>query len=907
MALQRHAISAGALGTTPSSMHRSARATRGHGAELKFPEISSVSPLATARPQRPCTMDPFDSVLRFADFEWRPHEQRLTQAGVAVDIGGRAFSLLGLLAARSGDVVSKDEAFAHVWPGRVIEDNNLQVQVASLRRLMGREAIATVPGRGYRFTLAVQRQGAETTPSAPKAAEAPAPWKVSPRFPGAPAGKLLGRETELLAVAPILQPMGVVTLVGEGGIGKTRLAWQLARDWAHQHPDQGLAWADLMALRDSDGLAGLLATALGLQQPMGQTPGLMLAGSLRTHRGLLVLDNCEHLSGEVAALLVPVLAAASGLTVLATSQRRLNLSAEQVFRVQPLGLPQRDDLAGVQASPAVQLLVQRIHALDRNFMLTEANAAQAADLCRQLDGLALAIELAAGQVARLGLPAVCSRLGARLRLLAGGPVDSPPRHRTLLATMDWSHALLDEGERVVFRRLAVFAGGFSLQAMLAVLPDPNVDGWTCAEALSNLVDRCLVVAGPLDEQGEPRYRLLDSTRSFATSLWIDAGERAAVGERHARWMHQLFEDAFAHQATQTDIAWRTRFGPELDNLRAALNFCFGDGGPRELGIGLAGWSADLWPMLSLLEEGRRQLDRAQAQLRPDTPSRAAAALWDGLGYLWQDADPQRALAAREHAETLWRQVSDRRWVRSVLGQAWNLLYLDQLAECESALQQTEAWLGRSMHLQALHQTTLGALRQRQHRPEDARAAYLQALAMRQAMGDQRRALIMMLNLADLAFSCGDAAEAATLGAQAAAEAERQGDLALLGVVLGNLAAAQLWLGQVAPALGSLHRAVPLLREGDGLVWFMDVGAWLLACQGRTGDAAMVLGHADAALARRGVTRQTSELRVLDRLLAELHKHHAAAEVQAWRQAGQAWRESDAVHCLLAPATQVAPA
>lgn len=826
------------------------------------------------------------TLLRFSDFEWRGAEQRLTRHGQLVDLGSRAFELLGLLAGQTGQIVSKDAAFAHVWPGRVVEENNLQVQVSTLRRLLGREAIATVPGRGYRFTWPVDR-----------VLEAPAHDHDSvPIEPSAAPLALFGRATDLQQLHTALHQHRLVTLVGEGGIGKTRLALALMEQ---ARPAGPVAWIDLSGLADASGLPGAVAAGLGLRLPAGRPADEALLDDWPAGPLLLMLDNCEHLAAAVGALVVQLLVRVPALRVLATSQTRLNLAAEHLHRLAPLACPEAGGLEAALRSPAVQMLVQRVREHQGQFALEASNADALGQLCRQLDGLALAIELAAPQVARLGLPTVCQRLGQRLRLLTGGPLDRPERHRTLSATLDWSTGLLDDTERCVFRRLAVFQGSFDLPACLAVVGDGPIDDWAVTEALAALVDRCLVAMAPgTGSDGGPRYRLLESTRAYATSLSVQAGEHLGVSRRHAHWMHGRFEQAFEELGRRSDTGWREAFGPELDNLRAALHFCLVERHAPELGIGLAGWSADLWPLLSMLDEGRRLLSVAQALLTPDTEPRAAAALWDGTGYLWQDADPRRALEARLQAETLWRQAGDRRWVRSVLGQAWNRLYLDQLDAAEQALGDTALAVEASVHLKALHRTTLGALRQRQDRHAQALAAYEEALALRRQQGDARRVLIMLLNLGDLACSSGDAEAAVRWGREAEAEALRQDDPALLGVILGNLCTALLFLGHADEAESCARRAAPLLRHSDGLIYFVDSLAWLTAQRGRLPQAAHLLGCADAGLAARGVVRQPAEQRVVEALLRLLADSTDAASIAAWRGIGASWTDADVLACAL---------
>lgn len=831
------------------------------------------------------------TVLRFADLEWRAAEQRLLRAGQPVELGARAFDLLGLLASRAGEVLGKEEAFARVWPGRVVEENNLQVQVATLRRLLGREAIATVPGRGYRLTLPVQADGQP----------APQPTGAGPAAatPGAAGPALLGRGDDLAALHQALALHPVVTVVGEGGLGKTALARALLAELPAHLPGH---WVDLADMVDEAQLPHALARAVGLTLATKAEPLAALCADWPAGPRCLVLDNCEHLATPVASLLAQLLARQPALKVLATSQVRLNLAQEQVHRLGPLGLPQGQDWAAVLAAPAVQLLLARVQASQPGYRPDPSQGPALASLCQQLDGLALAIELAAAQVARLGLPAVCQRLGDRLRLLTGGPLDRPERQRTLAATLAWSHGLLEEPERVLYRRLAVFAGGFDLPGALAVAVDAALDDWTATEALATLVDRCLVGFAPGHGQdGGPRYRLLETTRAHAQQLCQAAGEQPAVAGRHARWMHQRFEQAYEELGTRSDTGWRDSLGPELDNLRAALDHSLRepvDPDTVDLGIGLAGWSADLWPILSLLDEGRRRLELARSRLRPDTPDRAAAALWDGIGYLWQDADPRRALQARLSAERHWRAADDRRWVRSVLGQAWNRLYTDELPAAEQALADTQDAVAGHGHLRALHRTTLGALRQRQGRDAEALQAYEEALQLRRAQGDARRTLIMLLNLGDLACSSGQPAQAVNWGRQAESEARRQGDEALLAVILGNLATAHLFLGDVHAADACARQAAPRLQRSDGLAYFVDTLAWLAGQQGRLTEAAHLMGAADAALAARGVVRQPAEERVRQALQGLLASGAEAQRVAAWQAQGRHWSEAQVLAAAL---------
>ncbi len=469
--------------------------------------------------------------LTVGEFEVLFEERRLLRAGLPQPLGARALDLLLALARHHDRVVGKPELMALVWPGLVVEDNNLTVQMSTLRRLLGPGCIATVPGRGYQLIAGVGQ-----VQPAPAAA--------------APAG-LIGRSEDLAALRQAVQAHALVTLLGTPGIGKTRLARALAAELSSTLAD-GAVLVELAPLEDPARLVGAVAEALGLP-PTAATGPEHLAATVAGRRGLLVLDNCEHLCDHVAAVAAALLARAPGLRLLVTSQAPLQLPQEQRLRLGPLATPAAGvDLAAARRAGAVALFEVRAKALDPQFEVTPANLDGVVALCRQLDGVALAIELAAARVRWLGVRGLSERLqaqaeastGEQLQLLTGGARLALPRHQTLRAALAWSHALLSADEQAVFRRLGVFAGGFSLAAVQQVASDATIDEWAVLDLLGQLIDRSLVVAdlggaaaraagAPPQGAGDPRDHLLQSLREFSLEQLVTRGSARSPSARAA--------------------------------------------------------------------------------------------------------------------------------------------------------------------------------------------------------------------------------------------------------------------------------------------------------------------------------------------------------------------------------------
>ncbi len=504
------------------------------------------APTAAAPPLAAC---------RFGRFALDPAQRRLLADGQPVALGARAFDLLVALVARAGQLVSKHELLEVVWPGLVVEENNLQVQVSSLRKLLGSSALATIPGRGYRFELPVEVEAAaardakgappEPVSTADSAAAASpssaatgtatiatpmqrARTNVPSRLP-----MLYGRAPDLEAITALIGRQSVVTIAGAGGIGKTRMAQavaaRMASEGAASYPD-GVWWVDLAPLSEGALVAGAVArvleTVVTSERPHLET----LAAVLAPLRLLLVLDNCEHLTDAVAEMIEQACASAPGVRVLVTSQETLKVTGEHVYRLGALPLPAAAARADDLHTGAVELFAARAQAVDPRFVLGAANVAAVAEICRRLDGIPLAIELAAARVPLLGIEGLRARLDERFSVLTAGARVVLRRHQTLRATLEWSHSLLTSDEQRVFRRLGVFAGSFTLEAAQYVVQDGQIDGWAALDHLGALVDKSLVLA---EGDPVPRYRLLETTRAYALERLGEADETAAMLRRHA--------------------------------------------------------------------------------------------------------------------------------------------------------------------------------------------------------------------------------------------------------------------------------------------------------------------------------------------------------------------------------------
>jgi predicted ATPase/DNA-binding winged helix-turn-helix (wHTH) protein len=550
--------------------------------------------------------------IAFGRFEVLPDRREVLADGWPIKLGGRAFDVLMALIEARGAVVSKEALMARVWPGRIIEENSLAAQIAALRAAFGaeRELIRTVSGRGYQFTGEIRILAASPNKAGAGVATAEHVSVLPPTNAPKPVSELIGRDAEVEEVLRLAGAHRLVTLTGAGGIGKTTLALALARE-LRPHFADGVWLAEFSALADPGLVPATVAAAVGLELGGGEASAQRVAQALADRRLLLVLDTCEHVIAAAAAMAEAILGAGSALHIIATSREPLRAGSEWVYPVQPLAVPAVDVAADDDPLRygAVRLFIERARAEEPHFAPDRRLMAIIVAICRRLDGVPLAIELAAARAAALGIEALAARLDDRFRLLTGGRRMAPPRHQALRATHDWSYELLAEPERVILRHLAVFAGPFSLEAAAAVAASPELSVPDVIEGLLGLVAKSLVVAE--GEGAVARYRLLDTTRAYALEKLGESGERQQLGRRHAEYYRELFERAEAELEARPAAEWVADYGRQIDNARAALDWAFAPAGDASIGVALATTAVPLWMHLSLMDECRsRELVKA---------------------------------------------------------------------------------------------------------------------------------------------------------------------------------------------------------------------------------------------------------------------------------------------------------
>ncbi|WP_394834953.1 helix-turn-helix transcriptional regulator [Pendulispora rubella] len=552
-------------------------------------------------------------VLSFGPFRLYARERRLERDGQVVRIGSRALDILIALTARAGDVLTRDELIAYVWPDVAVEESGLRVHVAGLRKVladgqMGARYVANIPGRGYTFIAPISR--IEAPAIADTATTSAPPVNAAPRVvtrPGLPArfDRIVGRDAAIREISEQLISQRFVSIVGPGGMGKTTVAVAVAHEMVPEF-DGDVCFVDLGSLSDPRHVLLGVASALGLTV-QGDDVAARLVVFLGDRRALLVLDSCEHVMDAIAPLAERLGGDAAGIHILATSREALRVEGEHVHRLTALETPperpEGDGPGGVTAAealqfPAVQLFVERAIAGGVRISLSDDDAPVVADICRRLDGIALAIEFAAGRVAAFGIRGTASLLENRFKLLWHGRRTALPRHRTLRSLLDWSYDLLTDSERRVLRRLSVFVGYFSLDGVAALAED--ADGEQAVHILSSLVEKSLVSTDAGGEDGA-RYRLLDTVRDYALAKLHEANEYDAAAKVHAIYMCTTLE-----RETRAMFGGRANtLAQYVGNVRVALNWSFSETGCADTGTRLAAAATTMFMELSLLTECRQ--------------------------------------------------------------------------------------------------------------------------------------------------------------------------------------------------------------------------------------------------------------------------------------------------------------
>jgi predicted ATPase/DNA-binding winged helix-turn-helix (wHTH) protein len=501
--------------------------------------------------------------LRFGRFVLLPGERALLQDGQRVALGGRALDVLTVLATRAGRLVSKSQLLDEAWPGLVVEESNIAAQIMALRKTLGADTIATVAGHGYRFTSEVAQFDAPL----PAAVAKPAP-PVAPAVNALPLAStsFVGRAQELAHIEALLPAHRVVSLLGPGGIGKTRLAAAAAEHAQGRFVD-GVWWLELAPLQDAALVTAEMASLWGLRSGDGSTVEQVLLRHLAPRQLLLVVDNCEHLRGAVAALLGKLLRAAPGVHVLATSRESLGVRGEVELRVAPLGLDSTDGRPG--AGDAMRLFLDRMQAVRPGAALGAGDLDAVQRVCRRLEGVPLGLELAAVRLRVLTPAELADRLDHSFGVLGAARKTAPAHQSSLDAALDWSHDLLAPDEQALLRRLAVFAGGFDLEAAEAVCGTRTAGAGTVVALLDALVDKSLVLP-QAGGNGRARFHLLEPTRQYALQRLQDAGEAGTLALAHAHHFAAVVAAVAPGLQGGGQVAARQRIERDLGNVRVAL-------------------------------------------------------------------------------------------------------------------------------------------------------------------------------------------------------------------------------------------------------------------------------------------------------------------------------------------------
>lgn len=605
------------------------------------------------------TLSP-EQAVHFGPYRIYPGQRLVMEAGQPLRLGRRAMDILLILLQHAGQVVSKQELIAGVWPKSVVEDINLRVHMAALRKALGdgqagQRYIVTVAQRGYSFVA----------PYSLEQILQPAPSEEAP----APSGhnlpvrrtRMIGRQSLVDSLVGQLSRQRFITLVGPGGIGKTTVALRVAEQLIGHYRD-GIRLLDLAPINDPRMITAHLATLLELSlhdaEPMNG-----LAAFLRDRQMLLVIDNCEHLVDAIALLSESILRAAPAVHILATSRESLRAEGEFVQRLESLDCPPPIavlDRTQALTFSALQLFVERAMASHDSFELTDDELPLAIEICRRLDGIPLAIELAAAQVGSLGLGGLLTQLQGSFRLLAQGCHTTLGRHQTLRATLDWSFELLSPCEQTCLRRLGVFRGGFTLESAAAVIVGEHIEPCEVFASITQLVAKSLLNVEVGDE--EVFYRLLDTTRSYALEKLDQTTDLPDTRERHAERCLTLMHQAQHDWELIPTGTWIERYARGLEDIRAALDWGLNGQGPQALAIRLAATSTPLWQELSLLKEHgvyvRKALALLDATPEPDPQLKIALKLALGSSCYHTQGGTAETVEAFVCARTLARQCND---------------------------------------------------------------------------------------------------------------------------------------------------------------------------------------------------------------------------------------------------------
>jgi predicted ATPase/DNA-binding winged helix-turn-helix (wHTH) protein len=705
-----------------------------------------------------------NGTYEFGPFRLRPEAGVVTRDGMPCALGTRGVAVLTALVEHANEYVSKASLMDAAWPGLVVEENNLAVQVSAIRHVLantpgGERWVETLPRRGYRFVGPVTKLSDDLASDIPdRNRRSNLPEQLT---------SFVGRERELVDIKRLLPGKRLLTVIGVGGIGKTRVALQVAAEVIDAYRD-GVWLVELASINDPALVPASLAQPLGVQEKAGTPLVQTLCVHLKSRKLLLILDNCEHLLEACAALANAVLRTAAQVTIIATSREPLHVAGEQTYPLPTLSLP--DPLASVEqiaSSEAVQLFVERAQRQQPDFALTAERAPAIAQLCVHLDGIPLALELAAARVRSLTVDQIIDRLHERFKLLTDGARTALPRQQTLRATLDWSYELLRDAEKTLLARTSVFSGGWTLEATMGVCLREGVDDWEVLDLLTSLANKSLMLAE--ERGGAMRYGLLETVRQYAWERLRRDGEEPAWQGRHLAYFIALAEEAELHLRGAGQQGWFERLEIEHDNMRSALAWSCAGNGDSFGGLRIATALSRFWYVRGYFAEGRGWLSALLAALpigqAPATRGKALA----GAGSLARrQGDYEGAWALHEASLGIWRELGDR------LGIADSL-------------------------------NSLGFVATEKGEFAKSRALYEESLAMMRALDNALGIAVALNNLGYATGMCGDFATARTMLKESWATLRQIGDRQDMCEPIYNL-------GDIASTEGDYVSALALLKE-----------------------------------------------------------------------------------------------
>jgi predicted ATPase/DNA-binding winged helix-turn-helix (wHTH) protein len=733
---------------------------------------------------------------RFGPFELQPDKRRLLKDGATISLRPRAFDLLAALVERAGHLVTKDELLDQVWPKMVVEEAALHVQVSALRKVVGSEAITTVSGRGYQFTLPVTTGDGEANRAS--GSKHNLPYQLT---------SFVGREQEIAQLEELVATHRLVTLTGAGGAGKTRLAIEVASRLVDAFPD-GVWLVGLAALPDPGLVPQAVAQALEVKE-QSTRPAIETLTDYLASKKLLLLDNVEHLLEGCVQFVDVVLRRSPDVTIFVTSRERLGMAGELTYRVPSLTVPGPGDNAAPDALLAyesVRLFVDRARLLRPDFSVTAENAASLASVCYRLDGIPLSIELAAPRLRSMSVEELSQRLDQRFALLTDGSRTALPRHRTLRSTIDWSYELLTDVEQAMLRRVSVFAGGWTLAAAEHVCTGDGIEKSDTIGLLTSLADKNLIITEEHEEA--TRYRMLETIRQYALDRLRETGEEARWRNRHFVCFLALAEESFEPLRGREQREWLDRIVREIDNFRAALNWAT----EQKLSdaFRMAPEFYRSWVRRAHVAEAREWFSRLLDAIPRDqaTPDRGRALRAVGqLALLQGDLDGAERLFRESLA--LFRELDDAR------GSAYV-------------------------------QTNLALLEMARGRYADAEPLLQKCVDLARALGETFLVAVNLGNLAIVIHSRGDGARATALFEESLTLARRVGDRFLESHILSNKGRAEHSDGDLVSAEATFVQSLAIageLADPFATTWALERFAELAAAKHAHERAATILGAA----------------------------------------------------------------